>query len=78
MVHTMPPPRKKPEPPRFAAEELYGIYEANPGRPYDMKEIIARIVDGSRFDEYKAEYGQTVICGFARIGGATEPKRKTF
>src|SRR2546423_6746905 len=61
--------RKKPEPPRFAAEELYGIYEANPARPYDMKEIIARIVDGSRFDEYKAEYGQTVICGFARIGG---------
>src|SRR5438874_3167496 len=37
--------RKKPEPPRFAAEELYGIYEANPARPYDMKEIIARIVD---------------------------------
>ncbi len=61
--------RKKPEAPRFAAEELYGIYEANPARPYDMKEIIARIVDGSRFDEYKAEYGQTVICGFARIGG---------
>src|SRR5438067_5951625 len=61
--------RKKPESPRFAAEELYGIYEANPARPYDMKEIIARIVDGSRFDEYKAEYGQTVICGFARIGG---------
>ncbi len=61
--------RKKPEAPRFAAEELYGIYEANPARPYDMKEIIARVVDGSRFDEYKAEYGQTVICGFARIGG---------
>src|SRR5581483_11111769 len=40
-----------------------------PARPYDMKEIIARVVDGSRFDEYKAEYGETVICGFARIGG---------
>ncbi len=38
-------------------------------RPYDMKEIIARIVDGAKFDEYKAEYGKTVICGLARIGG---------
>jgi len=43
--------RKKPEPSAYAAEELYGIYEANPARPYDMKEIIARVVDGSRLDE---------------------------
>jgi acetyl-CoA carboxylase carboxyltransferase component len=48
---------------------LYGIYDGDPGKQYDMKEIIARIVDGSRFDEYKAEYGETVICGYARIGG---------
>lgn len=61
--------RKKPEPPAYAAEEIYGIYDTNPARPYDMKEIIARIVDGSRFDEYKAEYGKTLICGYARIGG---------
>src|SRR3954467_5665640 len=61
--------RKKPEPPVFAAEELYGIFESDPAKPYDMKEIIARIVDGSRFDEYKSEYGKTVICGYARIGG---------
>ncbi len=61
--------RKKPEPPKFATEEIYGIYEANAARPYDMKEVIARIVDGSRFDEYKAEYGKTLICGYARIGG---------
>ena len=40
-----------------------------PRRPYDMKEILARIVDGSRFDEYKPEYGKTLICGYARIGG---------
>jgi 3-methylcrotonyl-CoA carboxylase beta subunit len=60
---------EKVEPPIYAAEELYGIYEAEPTRPYDMKEIIARIVDGSRFDEYRAEYGKTLICGFARIGG---------
>ncbi|MBZ5627912.1 MAG: acyl-CoA carboxylase subunit beta [Acidobacteriia bacterium] len=61
--------RRKPEPPAYAAEELYGIYESDPARPYDMKEVIARIVDGSRFDEYRAEYGKTVICGYARIGG---------
>src|SRR5256886_2027748 len=61
--------RKKPVPPALAGEEIYGIYEANPARPYDMKEIIARIVDGSRFDEYKTEYGKTVICGYGRIGG---------
>jgi 3-methylcrotonyl-CoA carboxylase beta subunit len=55
--------------PVYAPEELYGIYESEVTRPYDMKEIIARIVDGSRFDEYRAEYGKTLICGFARIGG---------
>ena len=61
--------RKKPEDPALAAEEIYGIYDSSPGRPYDMKEIIARVVDGSRFDEYKAEYGKTLLCGYARIGG---------
>jgi 3-methylcrotonyl-CoA carboxylase beta subunit len=61
--------RKKPVDPALAAEEIYGIYDSSPARPYDMKEVIARVVDGSRFDEYKAEYGKTVICGYARIGG---------
>ena len=61
--------RRKPESPALAAEEIYGIYDSSPARPYDMKEILARIVDGSRFDEYKPEYGKTVICGYARIGG---------
>ncbi|MGB8128938.1 MAG: acyl-CoA carboxylase subunit beta [Candidatus Angelobacter sp.] len=61
--------RVKAEPPAYAAEEIYGIFEADGMRPYDMKEIIARIVDGAKFDEYKAEYGKTVICGLARIGG---------
>ncbi|HEX3155036.1 MAG TPA: acyl-CoA carboxylase subunit beta, partial [Candidatus Angelobacter sp.] len=61
--------RVKAEPPAYAAEEIYGIFEADGMRPYDMKEIIARIVDGGKFDEYKAEYGKTVICGLARIGG---------
>jgi acetyl-CoA carboxylase carboxyltransferase component len=61
--------RKKPVEPTMAAEEIYGIYDSSPARPYDMKEILARIVDGSRFDEYKPEYGKTVICGYARVGG---------
>ena len=61
--------RKQPVDPALTAEEIYGIYDASPARPYDMKEILARIVDESRFDEYKAEYGKTIICGYARIGG---------
>jgi 3-methylcrotonyl-CoA carboxylase beta subunit len=61
--------RKKPVEPALAAEEIYGIYDSSPARPYDMKEILARLLDGSRFDEYKAEYGKTLICGYGRIGG---------
>jgi acetyl-CoA carboxylase carboxyltransferase component len=61
--------RRKPEAPAYAAEEVYGIYGTETAKPYDMMEIIARIADGSRFDEYKAEYGKTLICGYARIGG---------
>ncbi len=61
--------RKKPVDPAMPAEEIYGTYDASPARPYDMKEILARIVDESRFDEYKPEYGKTLICGYARIGG---------
>ena len=57
------------QPPALASEQILGIYEADPAKPYDMKEIIARIVDASRFDEYKAEYGKTVLCGYARMGG---------
>jgi len=60
---------KPPEPPAFPAEEIYGIFSADAAKQYDIREIIARIVDGSRFDEYRAEYGQTVVCGYARIGG---------
>ncbi len=61
--------RKKPVPPALAAEEIYGIYDSSPARPHDIKEVIARIVDASKFDEYKSEYGKTIICGYARIGG---------
>jgi 3-methylcrotonyl-CoA carboxylase beta subunit len=55
--------------PLYKAEELYGIFEGDPSRQYDMREIIARVVDGSRFDEYKAGYGETLLCGYARIDG---------
>jgi 3-methylcrotonyl-CoA carboxylase beta subunit len=61
--------RKQPAEPALAAEEIYGIYDPSPGRPYDMKEVLARIVDAGRFDEYKPEYGKTLLCGYARIGG---------
>src|ERR1700756_4953326 len=61
--------RRKPEEPALAAEEIYGIYDSSPARPYDMKEVLARVVDAGRFDEYKPEYGKTVVCSYARIGG---------
>jgi acetyl-CoA carboxylase carboxyltransferase component len=57
--------------PKFAAEDLYGLLSPAPGasNAYDMREVIARIVDRSEFDEYKADFGRTVLCGYARIGG---------
>ena len=57
--------------PRFAAEDVYGLLNPAPGSSnlYDMREVIARIVDRSEFDEYKAEFGRTVLCGYAWIGG---------
>jgi 3-methylcrotonyl-CoA carboxylase beta subunit len=57
--------------PRFPAEDLYSLLNPAPGASnvYDMHEVIARIVDRSEFDEYKAEFGRTVLCGYARIGG---------
>ncbi len=57
------------KPPAYPPEEVYGIFSSDPARQYDMREIIARIVDGSSFEEYRAEYGQTLLCGYARIGG---------
>ncbi|QUD89109.1 carboxyl transferase domain-containing protein [Phenylobacterium montanum] len=58
-----------PEPPLYDPEELYGIVPTDVRAPYDVREVIARIVDGSRFDEFKALYGTTLVCGFARIWG---------
>jgi 3-methylcrotonyl-CoA carboxylase beta subunit len=61
--------RKQSEEPRYSSNEIYGIFDGDPARQYDMKEIIARIADNSEFSEYKAEYGETVLCGYTRIGG---------
>jgi acetyl-CoA carboxylase carboxyltransferase component len=60
---------KPPQPPSFPADELYGIFSSDPARQYDMHEVIARIVDAGQFEEYRAEYGKTLLCGYARIGG---------
>jgi 3-methylcrotonyl-CoA carboxylase beta subunit len=60
---------REPRPPAYEAEELYGIIPEDVRAPYDVHEIIARIVDGSEFHEFKALYGSTLVCGFAHIWG---------
>jgi 3-methylcrotonyl-CoA carboxylase beta subunit len=55
--------------PKFEASELYGIVPTDTRKPFDVREIIARIVDGSEFDEFKSRYGSTLVTGFARIEG---------
>src|SRR6185437_10003942 len=55
--------------PRFDPTELYGVVPANLRKPYDVREVIARLVDGSELDEFKELYGTTLVCGFAHIGG---------
>jgi acetyl-CoA carboxylase carboxyltransferase component len=57
------------EPPAYPAQDIYGVFSADPAKQYDMREIIARLVDASVFDEYRAEYGKTLLCGYSRIGG---------
>ena len=61
--------RKEAAEPRYSSQDVYGIFDSDPGRQYDMREIIARIADDSLFSEYKGEYGETLLCGYARIGG---------
>ncbi|MFP4082765.1 MAG: carboxyl transferase domain-containing protein [Candidatus Aminicenantes bacterium] len=75
IVETLDPPRKfhlevaEPEDPHYDPEEIYGIMPKGLRKPFNVKEIIARLVDGSRFQEFKELYGQSLICGFARIMG---------
>jgi 3-methylcrotonyl-CoA carboxylase beta subunit len=60
---------RAPVAPKLVAEELYGVIPVDTRKPFDVREIIARIVDGSEFDEFKSRYGTTLICGFAHIEG---------
>ena len=64
-----PWPVQPVEEPRYPVEELYGVVPPDPRTPYDVREVIARLVDGSRFAEFKAEYGTTLVTGFAHIHG---------
>jgi 3-methylcrotonyl-CoA carboxylase beta subunit len=57
------------EAPLYDPEEIYGIVPSDTRKPYDVREIIARVVDGSRLDEFKARYGTTLVCGFAQLHG---------
>jgi acetyl-CoA carboxylase carboxyltransferase component len=72
VVENLPPPVRdglpatEPEEPRYPAEELYGVLPADNRHPYDVREVIARLVDGSRFHEFKATFGTTLVTGFAR------------
>ena len=59
----------EPAPPKYDAGELYGVINADPRKPYDVREVIARIVDASELDEFKARYGTTLVTGFARVHG---------
>jgi acetyl-CoA carboxylase carboxyltransferase component len=64
-----PETRVDPEEPLFDPKEVYGVIQRDIRRPYDVREVIARIVDGSRFQEFKERYGPTIVTGFARIFG---------
>ena len=75
IVSTLQPPRtpdiniREPRLPKFDTEELYGIVPQDVRAPYDVHEVIARLVDGSEFHEFKALYGSSLVCGFAHIWG---------
>jgi acetyl-CoA carboxylase carboxyltransferase component len=66
---TMPADVTEPEDPLYDPKEIYGIVNADTRHPYEVREIIARIADGSRFDEFKERYGSTLVTGFARLHG---------
>jgi acetyl-CoA carboxylase carboxyltransferase component len=64
-----PPPAAAVDPPIYDAEELLGLVSPDLRRPVDVRELIARVVDGSRFEEFKPRYGNTLVCGFASVHG---------
>jgi acetyl-CoA carboxylase carboxyltransferase component len=68
-VKTLPADITTPEDPAYAPDELYGVVSADARHPYDVREVIARLVDGSRFEEFKERYATTIVCAFARLHG---------
>jgi 3-methylcrotonyl-CoA carboxylase beta subunit/propionyl-CoA carboxylase len=68
-VKHLPPDVTTPEKPAYDPREIYGIVNTDTRKPYEVREILARLTDGSRFDEFKARYGTTLVTGFARIHG---------
>jgi 3-methylcrotonyl-CoA carboxylase beta subunit len=66
---TLPADIAEPEEPAYDPQELYGVVSADVRKPYDVREVIARLVDGSRFDEFKERYAPTIVTGFARLHG---------
>ena len=68
-VKTLPDDMTAPEDPAYDPAELYGIVTLDLRKAYDVREVIARLVDGSRFDEFKERYATTIVCGFARLHG---------
>jgi 3-methylcrotonyl-CoA carboxylase beta subunit len=74
VAHLAPPPpapagRIAPEEPRYPADELYGVVPRETRRPYDVREVLARVLDGSRFHEFKPRYGATLVAGFGHVAG---------
>jgi 3-methylcrotonyl-CoA carboxylase beta subunit/propionyl-CoA carboxylase len=65
----LPGDMTQPEAPKYDPEELYGLVNVDTRKPYDVREVLARLVDGSRFDEFKQRYGNTLVTGFARLHG---------
>jgi 3-methylcrotonyl-CoA carboxylase beta subunit/propionyl-CoA carboxylase len=65
----MPPDVTTPEDPAYDPQEIYGVVNEDTRKPYEVRELIARLVDGSRFDEFKERYGTTLVTGFARLHG---------
>ncbi|HTL45484.1 MAG TPA: carboxyl transferase domain-containing protein [Vicinamibacterales bacterium] len=68
-VKHLPADTARPEEPAYDPREIYGIVNADTRKPYEVREIVARLVDGSRFDEFKERYGTTLVTGFARLHG---------
>jgi 3-methylcrotonyl-CoA carboxylase beta subunit/propionyl-CoA carboxylase len=66
---TLPADFEEPEEPAYDPKEIYGVLPVDLRQSYDVREVIARLTDGSRFEEFKARYGTTLVCGFARLSG---------